>query len=131
MVFHPSCPLDSYRAYIRACNERRFSCLPDFVADDVRGTDGSGIDAWVRGLQEVVQAFPDFRWEVQEILVAGEKLAVRLHDSGTHHGAYRDIEATGRRIEVQELVIYRLEEGRIAECWGDLDAVLRTAIRPG
>ena len=33
--------------------------------------------------------------------------------------------ATGRTISVRELAMYRFEDGRIAECWGDLGSSVR------
>ena len=32
---------------------------------------------------------------------------------------------------VQELVIYRVADGRIAECWGDLDSTVRDELTSG
>ena len=46
---------------------------------------------------------------------------------GTFHG----IAATGRAIRTQELVIYRVADGRIAECWGDLGSTVRDELVSG
>jgi predicted ester cyclase len=68
----------------------------------------------------VVEAFPDYRWELQRLLVDDQWLAARLYGTGTRSGSFRGIAATGRVIRTQELVIYRTVEGKIVECWGDL-----------
>jgi predicted ester cyclase len=58
-------------------------------------------------------------------LVDGQWLAAWLYGIGTHTGPSRGIAATGRAIRTQELVIYRISNGKIAECWGDLGSTVR------
>jgi predicted ester cyclase len=69
---------------------------------------------------------------LQRILVDGDWLAARLYGIGTHTGGpFRRIAATGRAIRTQELVIYRVVNGRIAECWGDLGSTVRDELVSG
>jgi predicted ester cyclase len=121
---------DLYRRYIGRCNEHDFPRLGEFVAEDVNGPE-EGLARYVAGLEDVVAAFPDYRWDVQDLLVDGDRLAVRITASGTHRGAFRDVAATGRRITTQELVIYRVEDDRIRQVWGDLGAVVRDELVSG
>ena len=46
-------------------------------------------------------------------------------------GTFREIPATGRAIEIQELAIYETEGGKITHCWGDLGAVVRDHLVSG
>ncbi len=48
-----------------------------------------------------------------------------------HNGIFRGIEATGREIRTQELVIYRVADGKIVECWGDLGSTVRDELTSG
>jgi predicted ester cyclase len=79
----------------------------------------------------VVEAFPDYQWELQRLLVDDQWLAARLYGTGTHTGPFRGITATGRIIRTQELVIYRTVGGKIAECWGDLGSTVRDELTSG
>jgi steroid delta-isomerase-like uncharacterized protein len=124
--------IDFYRRYIDCCNQHRFEELGEFVAEDVRGGDGKeGLERYIAGCQAVVDAFPDYRWDLQHLLVDGDWLAARLVDTGTHSGTFRGVPATGRVITVQELAVYRLENGRIAEGWGDLGSAVRDLLTNG
>lgn len=124
--------IEFYRRYIERCNQHRFDELGEFVADDVRGGDGKkGLDSYIAGCRAVVDAFPDYYWDLQHVLVDGDWLAARLVDTGTHSGSFRGVPASGRVIEVQELAVYRLENGRIAESWGDLGSAVRDLLTNG
>jgi predicted ester cyclase len=59
-----------YRRYLQRCNEHRFHELGEFVADDVNGPT-EGLSRYIAGLRAVVEAFPDYQWELQRLLVDG------------------------------------------------------------
>lgn len=46
-----------------------------------------------------------------------DRAAARLVHSGTHQGAWRGLPPTGRTIEVEEMMFFRFEDGRIGEVW--------------
>lgn len=115
-----------YRRYLDRCNERRFDELDEFVDDDVRVNDTTvGREGYLAGLRAVVEAFPDYHWDLRRLLVDGNWLSARLTDTGTQAGTFRGIPATGRAISIQELAVYRVEHGKIVECWGDLGSAVR------
>ena len=119
-----------YRRYLKRCNEHRFDELGEFVAEDVNGP-SEGLSRYIAGLHGVVEAFPDYHWELRHLLVDDQWLAARLYGAGTHTGPFRGIAATGRIIRTQELVIYRTADGKIAECWGDLGSTVRDELTSG
>ncbi|GAA0288302.1 ester cyclase [Kineococcus aurantiacus] len=122
--------LGVYRGYLACCNERRFDELGRFVSERVSGSAPvDGLAAYVEGVRAVITAFPDYRWEPLTLVVDGDTLAVRLTGRGTHRGPFGGLAPTGRRVEVQELVVYRFEDGLVVNCWGDLYPVLREALR--
>jgi len=124
--------IDLYERYLACCNEHRVDDLEGFVSERISGSgpeDGSS--AFVDGVRAVCTAFPDYRWDVEERVVRGDTIAVRLTGRGTHTGAFCGIPATGRRIETQELVLYRIADGKIVNCWGDLFPVVRDALTAG
>ena len=107
-----------YLRYLAACNAHDFEALGAFVAADVR-VNGSyqGLDAYVSGLREVIRGFPDYRWELGDLLIDGDRVAARFTDTGTHRGPGFGVPATGRFVRTQEFAFYRLAGGRIAEVW--------------
>lgn len=107
-----------YRRYLDRCNAHDFGGLGEFVADDVRvNGETQGLKAYIQGLAEVVTAFPDYHWRLEQLLAEGEWLAARFTDSGTHHGAFLDVAPTGRSVTALEFATYHLIDGKIAEVW--------------
>jgi predicted ester cyclase len=68
-------------------------------------------------------AFPDWHWEIRNLIVDCDYIAVHFTVTGTHRAAFQGIEATG----LSEFTFYRLEDGKFAEVWDhtDMDAVMR------
>lgn len=115
-----------YLQYIDLCNTRNLGRLAKFVADDVVASEtAEGLDAYVAGIEAVVQGFSDYYWDVEQVLVDGDCIAARLTGTGTHTGTFCGVAATQRRIRIQELAVYRTSSGKITRCWGDLGSVIR------
>ena len=72
-------------------------------------------------------AFPDWHWEMRNLVAEGDYIALHFTVTGTHRGAFQGIEATGRRVTISEFTFYRLEDNKFAEVWdhADMDAVMR------
>jgi predicted ester cyclase len=118
-----------YEQYLACCNERRFDQLTEFVDERVTGSGPvDGPAAYIEGVRAVATGFPDYRWDLQDLVIDDNTLAARLIGRGTHTGLFDGIAPTARRITIQELVIYRFANGRITHCWGDLYPVVRNAI---
>ncbi|MFC0627850.1 ester cyclase [Kribbella deserti] len=122
-----------YRRYLACSNERRFDDLGEFVDENVRiNGNPAGLKAYADGLREVVEAFPDYHWDLQHLLVDGDWLSAHLIDTATHTGTpFLGIAATGRLIRIHELAIYRLDNRRIIDCWGDLGSAARDHLTQG
>jgi predicted ester cyclase len=114
---------ETYRRYNEACNAHRFDDLAEFVHDDLV-VNGERINraVYAEGLRAVVRAFPDYRWEIEHLLVDGDVVAAHFTDTGTHRGEWLGVPATGRRVTTQEFAFYRWP-GRIAEVWVTADNV--------
>src|SRR3954451_24898868 len=118
-----------YERYLTRCNEHRFDQLGEFVSEHVSGSGAAdGLAGYIERLKAVHTAFPDYRWELQELVIERDTVAARLIGHGTHSGPFGGIAPTGRRISTQELVIYRFAEGKIVRCRGDLFPVVRDAL---
>jgi predicted ester cyclase len=72
-------------------------------------------------------AFPDFRMEIVDLIAEGDKVAAHFRCSGTHRGAWRGVEPTGRRFEnVDEIYIFKVRDGRLTSALGLEDNLKRT-----
>lgn len=61
--------------------------------------------------------FPDLTVTVEDIIVSGDRAAVRSVARGTHSGELMGIPATGKLVEYRACDFHRLEGGRIAQSW--------------
>jgi steroid delta-isomerase-like uncharacterized protein len=67
-------------------------------------------------------AFPDMRWEPEDVLADGDKGVARVRFSGTNTGEFMGMAATGKSVSVQAIDIVRFgDDGRAREHWGVLD----------
>ncbi len=66
--------------------------------------------------------FPDMHVNLEELLAADDdKVVTRGTFSGTHKGDFMGVPASGARIEVKFIDIWRVENGKAAENWVRLD----------
>jgi predicted ester cyclase len=63
------------------------------------------------------EAFPDTRLTIEDLLVDGDRAALRYRMSGTHRALYLGIAPTGLRFDVEGIMVLRIAGGRVAEEW--------------
>jgi steroid delta-isomerase-like uncharacterized protein len=76
-----------------------------------------GRETWLEGFEMMKQAFPDLEARVDDVVAAGDKVAVRVSFRGTHEGQFQGIPATGRTIHYVSHEFYRVADGVIVEEW--------------
>ena len=67
------------------------------------------------------EGFPDFHFKLEDMIVQGNKVVLRIPFTGTHLGKFQGQEPTGKKISVTETLILRIEDGKVAEMWEDYD----------
>jgi steroid delta-isomerase-like uncharacterized protein len=76
-----------------------------------------GRETWQQGFELMKRAFPDLKAQIDDLVAADDKVALRLTLSGTHQGEFQGIPATGRTIRYVSHEFYRVRDGLIAEEW--------------
>jgi steroid delta-isomerase-like uncharacterized protein len=75
--------------------------------------------------KKLTTAFPDMKQRVDDMLVDGEKVVVRLTLSGTHTGPLEFVNwplpATGKSFTTTHIHIFRVAGDRIVEHWAERD----------
>ena len=72
-------------------------------------------------IRQAEAAFPRYQGILRQVIAEGEMVAVRATFLGTHQGEFAGIPATGRQVASDFMIFYRIEDGRIAEHWMQLD----------
>jgi predicted ester cyclase len=81
--------------------------------------DVGGLDAFKQAMVGAHLAFPDFHLTIDELILEGEKLAVRYAWTGTHSGQSPTlpIPPTGKRLTVTGLQIHHIDGDKLIETW--------------
>jgi predicted ester cyclase len=115
----------------RVFNEHKPDLASEYLAPEV--TWHGGLLGTVEGLGNVTEmlrgftgALPDLHAAEQDIVAAGETVAVRYVVEATHDGNLLGIAPTGHRVRWDAIDVYRLSDGKIVEEWAgdDLAAIL-------
>ncbi|GAA2777135.1 ester cyclase [Saccharopolyspora taberi] len=94
---------------------------PDFVdheasPDHPGGPEGYAATArWMRGVWE------DATWSIVDSFAKGDKAMLRVIFTGRQVQDFMGVPATGKRVEVQHLHLYRVADGQVAEHWAVRD----------
>lgn len=102
-------------------NSGKTELIPEIYTDDFVGHFPGGAIHGHDGIGEIVthhrHAFPDWTEQIEDLVVDGDKVAVRFTSTGTNQGPNRGRPATDRSVQITEMAIYRIVDGRIAEQW--------------
>ena len=72
-------------------------------------------------VREMIEVYGNFTLEIQEFLAQGSKVYVRWKQVGMHVGEIDGYEPTGLPIIQIASAVYRVEDGKIAEYWIQID----------
>jgi predicted ester cyclase len=113
---------------VRAINEQDWRGLrnvlhPDFqrhsyAAGEARIEEGEDFVRFIRGQYE---AFSDAKESIEDLFGEDDRLAARHRFVGTQDGSLGSMAPSGRVLTLEYLAIYRISDGRIAECWAEWD----------
>jgi steroid delta-isomerase-like uncharacterized protein len=119
----------SRRWFEEAWNKRDAAAIDEMAANDIvvygltsDGQPAHGTALFKEFWKSFLSAFPDLKVTVDDVLLDGEKTAIRLSFGGTHSGEGIGIPPTGRRFRSTAIVIVKWRDGKIAESWNEFDA---------
>ena len=68
------------------------------------------------------KAFPDLKMTVNNMVAEGDFVAVHWTFRGTHtHGGYADLPATGTKVSMTGITIWRIVDGKITDEWSSFN----------
>ncbi len=108
-----------------AINKGNLSVLKEIIHTDYRYTSPGEtmqgteqLEAFILALRS---AFPDISISIEEQFGEDEKVCTRISMTATHRGEFLGIPATGRSVNLQGVIISRLQDGLIVDEWELLD----------
>jgi steroid delta-isomerase-like uncharacterized protein len=119
-------PVGIALSFIDAMDSHRFDAAEALLAPEFQlylggqQLDRAGTMAMVRS---VYASFADFKHHVEEVIDAGDRVVLRITDRATHTGEFEGVPATGRRIEMGQISIYRVRGGQLVEIREEADVL--------
>lgn len=121
-------PSELVTTYIQdVWNQGDLTALTDLTTPDftyhLGGQPARDRSAMAKFLAGTREAFPDWHVVVESIVSDGHLVAVRWSGTVTHLGPFHGAPATGRRIGVSGINLYRIADGKIAQEWEQMDSL--------
>src|SRR5829696_10428340 len=85
---------------------------PDFLDHAPLPGQAPGLEGAKRKWAMLLNAVPDLRVTIEDLVAEGDKVAVRRGYAGTHQGELLGIPATGKQLQVGSISIFRLVDGK-------------------
>ena len=95
----------------------------DYVEHSGTGEDIRGLKDYKQSISELYTAFPDIHFTLHDMVVEGNKVAVRFTFSGTHKGEFMGIPPTNKKMTTSGIYIDRIAGGKFAESWVRYDTL--------
>jgi steroid delta-isomerase-like uncharacterized protein len=115
------------RQYIEAFNRQDTERLGQLVSSTNQSFEFSGMHTsmdWNRTQQFFAifwTAFPDLSAKIEDIVAEGDKVAIRVLNTGTHKGDFQGIPPTGKRVSFEGRDFMALRDGKIVEQQAGVD----------
>jgi steroid delta-isomerase-like uncharacterized protein len=112
--------------FVRMLNEHDPDLVDQFVADDYRNHNAfvdDGREANRTFWTGFFAALPDLTATMEDLVIAGDRVVGRFVYRGTHACEFMGIPATGRKVEMRSIDIWRVDNGMFVEHWDELNTL--------
>ena len=95
----------------------RAALAPNFIDNTLPTGRPQGLAGALAASKLMRAAIPDLKCEVEQMIMAGDRVVVHLRFHGLFTGHFGQIQGHGQMIDFIATDIYRIADGRIAENW--------------
>jgi predicted ester cyclase len=95
----------------------RAALAPDFIDRTLPPGRPQGIAGPLAASKTMHAAIPDIHCDVEQMIVAGDRVVTHLHFTGHFSGQFNGVQGKGQPIDFIATDIYRIVDGHIAENW--------------
>ena len=82
-----------------------------------------GPEAYKHQVSNLLEAYPDLRWAIEDIIAEKDKVVACWTLSGTHKGDYMGVPATNKKVSVGGITIHHIAGGKIIDSHTNWDAL--------
>jgi steroid delta-isomerase-like uncharacterized protein len=116
------------RRYQEALNRNDLGALDTLVASDIAlPASVPGFPAGIEGVKQIhqatVEAWPDLKTEIVDMIAEGDKVAARIVMTATPQKPLMGVPPTGKSFRMNGMYVVRIANGKIVEHRGVEDAV--------
>lgn len=122
--------LERNKEVARQLIERIFVRQEDAAIDELVATDfvphtfgpmPPGREGLREGMKRAGAGLSDAKFEIQDVIAEGDRVAVRVTTSARQTGPFMGLEPTGNSYSVDEIHIFRIRDGQLVEHWHQFD----------
>ena len=92
---------------------------PNYVSHE--GGEDTNAEDTKKFLGGLFRSFPDIHITIEDIVCEGDKVVVRNIWRATDTGGFGGMPPTGKSVVVEGIVMWRIENGKLAERWAVID----------
>jgi len=118
------------RLLVEVWNKGNLSLCDELLTADYQNHDANnpfaeekGPEGYKKLVGMYLEAFPNTTFTIRDQIDSGDKVVTRWTVEGTHKGTLMGIPATGKDAKVTGINIDRFVDGKVAESWGNWDAL--------
>jgi steroid delta-isomerase-like uncharacterized protein len=113
----------------------RLDAVDRLAADDFTphtfGPLPPGREPLKQAMAHVADGISDPEFVIEDVIAEGDRVAIRLTSSATHTGTFMGVPASGNRYTIEEIHIFAIRDGQLAEHWHAFDrAALMEQLKP-
>jgi predicted ester cyclase len=113
--------LERYVAAVNAHDTSSFASIFTDAYLQRSGRSPPGLAAQIENAQRFFTALPNLHLVIEDRIFSGDKIVARCTYSGTQSGKFLGVEPTGKQIKFGTIDIWRVEGGKLAEHWDQVD----------
>lgn len=137
--------LERNKDVARAIIERIFMHQEDGAIDELIATTfvphtfgpmPPGREGLRAGMLRAGSGLSEVQFVIDDMIAERDRVAVRLTTSARHTGTFMGLEPTGNRYSIDEIHIFRIQDGQVIEHWHEFDKMallqqLKSEAKPG
>jgi len=99
-------------------------CAPEFAYYyPSETTEPMSLEQIIAVFQILYQSFPDYSWNIHELIAKENRVIAWTNFTGTHEGEYQGIPATGNKVRLSIISIFEIKDGKCIESREEEDAL--------